>query len=108
MWEDSWQSRPLQAQQASFADSKELDEIKLLLSRLDRRQDGTIDRDGFKISPATRLGSILKGYTAELDSGIRQVVSCGREIHRATEELVSGEHTGNILQSGRMFMLESA
>ena len=79
-----------QAQQASYSDSKELDEIKLLLANLDRRQDGTIDRDGFKISPATRLGSIFKGYTAELDSGIRQVVSCGREINRATEELVNG------------------
>lgn len=79
-----------QAQQASYSDSQELDEIKLLLANMDRRQDGAIDRDGFKISPATRLGSVIKGYTAELDSGIRQVVSCGREIHRATEELVSG------------------
>lgn len=78
------------AQQASFSDSQELDAIKLLLTELDRRQDGAIDRDGFKISPATQLRSILKGYTAELESGIRQVISCGREINRATEELVSG------------------
>ena len=83
----------LEAQQASFSDSKELDEIKLLLSHLDRRQDGSIDRDGYKISSATRLGSILKGYTAELEAGIRQVFSCAREINRATEELVTGSET---------------
>lgn len=82
-----------EAQHASFEESKELDEIKLLLTNFDRRQDGSIDRDGRKISSATRLRSILKGYASELESNVRQAISCSREMQRATEELVNGSET---------------
>ena len=78
-----------QANQSSANDTQELAEIKELLAKLDRR-DGAYDRDGQPVSCAKQLRSLLKGYGTELDSNIRQAVACGREIRRATEEMVSG------------------
>lgn len=67
----------------------ELAEVKRLLDKIDRRERD-YDRDGMPIDCATRLRSILKGCGGELDSSIQQTISCSREIHRATEEIVSG------------------
>lgn len=77
------------AKQAVTAESTELNEIKNLLASIDRRSEA-IDRDGQPITAATQLRSILKGYGGELNSNIRQAISCGREIRRSSEEIVSG------------------
>ncbi len=73
----------------SLAELQELAEIKSLLQDLDRRS-GAFDRNGQPYNCASRLRSILKGYGGELDSGIRQAISCGHEIKRAAEEIVTG------------------
>ena len=78
--------------QSSAAAVSELEEVKQLLDRLDRRK-GDFDREGKPVANATRLRSILLGYSGELDSTIRQTIACGREIYRATEEIVSGSES---------------
>jgi methyl-accepting chemotaxis protein len=78
-----------QARQTVRAESEELQEVKNLLAAIDRRSE-PFDRDGQPISAATQLRSILKGYGGQLDSNVKQVVSCSREIRRSTEEIVSG------------------
>ena len=77
------------ARQASQADAKELAEVKMWLAKVDRRAD-VRDYNGQTITCLTQLRSILRGYGRQLDSNIRQAVACGREIRRATEEIVSG------------------
>ena len=73
-------------------ESAELMEVKSLLHQLDRR-DGAFDRDGTPQRVPKQLLGILHGRGSELDSGIRQAISCGQEIRRATEELVNGSET---------------
>lgn len=78
-----------QAKQTSNAESAELQEVRQLLARMDRRSN-TFEREGQPVNCATQLQSILAGYGTELESSMQQAVSCGREIQRATEEIVSG------------------
>lgn len=80
------------AQQSSSDEATELEEIKKMLAKLDRRE-GAFDREGQPVTCTTQLRSVLKGYGSELNSNIRQAIACGREIRRATEELVSGSET---------------
>jgi methyl-accepting chemotaxis protein len=77
------------ARQISNAEATELQEIRQLLAKMDRRSS-TFERDGQPVNCAAQLQSILAGYGSELESSMRQAVSCGREIQRATEEIVSG------------------
>jgi methyl-accepting chemotaxis protein len=81
-----------QTRESAQAASVDLAEVKLLLNSLDRRARDN-DRNGEPIDCATKLRSILKGCSGELDSHIRQTISCGREIFRATEEIVSGSES---------------
>jgi methyl-accepting chemotaxis protein len=78
-----------QARQTVLAESEELKEVKQLLAAIDRRAE-PFDRDGQPVTAATQLRSILRGYGGQLDANVKQVVSCGREIRRSTEEIVSG------------------
>lgn len=75
--------------QASIDDANELADIKAVLAKLDRRK-GNHDRDGHSIPCANQLHLILKGYGGEIDTNVRQAIACGREIRRATEEIVRG------------------
>ena len=75
-----------------FEEATELAMIKELLLKIDRRE-GNYDRDGDPIPCANQLRGILAGYGGEFDSNVRQAVSCGQEIHRATEELVTGSES---------------
>lgn len=67
----------------------ELDEMRTLLSRVDRRECA-VDRNGQPMTSATQLRGILTGYGGELEPVVRQVTSCGREIRRFTEQMVAG------------------
>lgn len=80
------------AHESSLTAVADLAEVKQLLEKLDRR-NGEFDPERQKTDCATRLREILKGCGGELDSSIRQTISCGREIHRATEEIVSGSES---------------
>ncbi|MDG1875547.1 MAG: methyl-accepting chemotaxis protein [Mariniblastus sp.] len=73
-------------------EAKELAEIKKLLMKIDRRE-GDFDRSGNPVPCANQLQGILTGYGGELDSNVRQAISCRREIQRATEELISGSES---------------
>ncbi len=81
-----------QTRQSSHAATADLAEVKQLLNSLDRRSRDD-DRNAEPSDCATKLRSILKGCSGELDSHIRQTISCGREIFRATEEIVSGSES---------------
>ena len=81
-----------QVHDAAKADREELSAIKNLLAELDRRQ-GDFDRSGQPYDCSSRLRAILKGYGGELDSGVRQAISCGQEIKRVAEELVTGSES---------------
>jgi hypothetical protein len=78
-----------EAKRVSSSESNELAEMKKLLARMDRRH-GEFSREGGETDCVTQLRSILQGCGNELDSNLRQAISCGREIHKATEEIVSG------------------
>ena len=78
-----------EAKQVSRSETEQLAQMKKLLAKMDRRH-GEFDREGLPTDCATQLRSILQGCGNELDSNLRQAISCGREIQRATEEIVSG------------------
>ncbi len=62
----------------------EFDQIKELADQIDRR--GRRGNEGF----AQRVRGVLVGFARQLDSGIRQIHSCGREIERSTGQLSDG------------------
>lgn len=82
----------LENKRKSLAEASELEAVKKLLASLGRRKND-VGSDGQSIACVTQLRSILKGCGAELDSSIRQAVSCGHEIHRATQEIVIGSES---------------
>ena len=73
----------------SLQSQKELEEIRLFLGQVDRREF-SMDRAGNPISSASQLRGILTGYGGDLEPVILQVSSCGREITRFTEQIVAG------------------
>ncbi|MFT5299540.1 MAG: methyl-accepting chemotaxis protein [Mariniblastus sp.] len=75
--------------QQSVAESKELADVKQVILKIDRRQEN-FDRDGNPIPAAVQLRNVLAVYGGEFDSNVRQTLTCGIEIRRATEELVNG------------------
>lgn len=70
----------------------ELSEMKALLENIDRRSGG-FDRNGNPLSCADRLRGILRGYSNTLGDEIEQATSCGRELKRAVEEILSGSES---------------
>lgn len=78
--------------QTAATEMHELAEMKRLLAKFDHRND-EYGRDGQLVDLPTRLETILKACATELESSVRQAVSCGREIHRATQEIVIGSET---------------
>ena len=67
----------------------ELAEMKALLQKIDRR-GGDFDRNGNPLTCADRLRGILRGYSNTLGANLQQATSCGRELKRAVEEILSG------------------
>ena len=67
----------------------ELVEMKALLQHIDRR-GGDFDRHGNPLTCADRLRGILRGYSNSLGTTLEQAASCGRELKRAVEEILSG------------------
>ena len=68
---------------------QELSEMKVLLQKIDRR-GGDFDRNGNPLACADRLRGILRGYSNTLGTNVEQATSCGRELRRAVEEILSG------------------
>ncbi|MEL7497473.1 MAG: methyl-accepting chemotaxis protein [Planctomycetota bacterium] len=83
----------------------ELNEVKDILDKVDRRK-GAVDRDGRPLSSAARLVGILKGYGNTLSSNIHQANSCGRELQRAIEEIVSGSEAQSDLMNRTTTVVE--
>lgn len=71
---------------------EELAEVKTLLQKIDRRSSD-FDRDGNPLTCADRLRGILRGYGNSLGADIEQATSCGRELKRAVEEILSGSES---------------
>jgi len=70
---------------ANSVAAQELEAIRSFLETIDHVKD-----TGGKQTPCVvRLQKILKRYGEDVESNVGQVVACGREIHKATEELVS-------------------
>ncbi|MEM7782529.1 MAG: methyl-accepting chemotaxis protein, partial [Planctomycetota bacterium] len=67
----------------------ELEEVKQFLNRIDRRK-GSSSSIRESVPVKVRLERVLDGYGAQVDANVRQVISCGREIQRSVEEIVSG------------------
>ena len=81
-----------EAKEKSSSELAELEEMKRLLEKIDRRDDA-YDSESISVDCVTHFRGILKGCAGELDSNIRQAVSCGREIHQAAQEIVIGSET---------------
>lgn len=77
------------AQQAASEEHNELQSVHALLSKVDRRNLER-DADGKRQLAADRLRSILRGHGNQLNASLKQAVAAGREINRATEQIVSG------------------
>ena len=67
----------------------ELMEMKALLQKIDRR-GGDFDRNGNPLACADRLRGILRGYGNTLGANLEQATTCGRELKRAVEDILSG------------------
>jgi len=67
---------------------KELEQIQILLSTIDRRRSA-MGCDSQPISLAARLREVLIGYGADLESNVQQVVTCSSEINRCTAQMVT-------------------
>lgn len=74
--------------QSAEADN-ELQEIRTFLSSVDRRTGGRegVDAPG---RTATRMKAIFAGLARSMDEDIKQANVCSKEIHRNTQQLVSG------------------
>ena len=76
------------ASKTGVVDSAATNELNAVRSYLDTID--TTSRSGDKQTPCdVRLQQILSSYGQNVKSNVGQVVACGREIHKATEELVS-------------------
>jgi uncharacterized protein Yka (UPF0111/DUF47 family) len=54
---------------------------------------GKTASDGSTVPCVERIKQIIEGYREEVASNVGQVVSCSREIHRTTEDLVNGSES---------------
>lgn len=83
---------------AAGTDANELNEVKDILDKVDRRKSA-LDREGRPLTSGARLIGILKGYGNNLNSNIQQTTSCGRELRRAIEEIVDSSEVQSDLMS---------
>ena len=67
----------------------ELSEMKALLQTIDRR-GGDFDRNGNLLTNSDRLRGILQGFFNTLGVNLEQATTCGQELKRAVEEILSG------------------
>jgi len=70
----------------------ELTEMKALLEKIDRRSGG-FDCNGNPLTCADRLRGILRGYSNTLGADVEQATSCGHELKRAVEEILSSSES---------------
>ena len=99
-------SQELEAHESqSKSNSEELSELKELLEQVDQRKGG-VDRHGNAMSAADRLRGILKGYGSELDSSLKRADSCGRELRRAAQEMVTGAESQSDLMNQTAGLVE--
>lgn len=70
--------------------TEELNAVRSYLNSID--QQGASANDG-TMRCVDRLRKIMQGYRENVSSNVGQVVSCSREIHRTTEDLVNGSET---------------
>ena len=67
----------------------ELSEMKALLQTIDRRSSD-FDRNGNLLTNSDRLRGILRGFFNTLGVNLEQAATCGQELKRAVEEILSG------------------
>ena len=87
-----WRTRLEEAQERLEQDTRELSDVKEFLGLIDRRK-GSASSLRDSMPTRERLERILDSYGNQLDSNMRQVVSCGRELQRSVEDLVTGSET---------------
>lgn len=121
----NWHSEPITARSTGFSDidavvnslfatqqndvtdeSRELEEVKALLEKIDRRRLAS-DRDGNPRRSADRLVAILEGYGNRLTTNISQASSCGKELQRTIEEIVNNSEVQSDLMGRTTSVVEN-